>query len=99
MTAEQLRNLAATNAAVMVLHDDALVLADALEIADYCARADIECNCPWVGLGPDRQYDTTPREDVSPEENAMVAHSVRYLMARGHLVCDGALVRFTVDPT
>ncbi len=71
------------------------MLADALEIADSCARADIECSCHSNGEGREREYDTTPDPKVSPEENESIVQAVRYLAARGHIVCNGALVKFT----
>lgn len=98
LTPDYLRSLAEAGdpAWLPVLASCGTVLADALEIADDCARSDIECNCPcWDGEGSDRHYDTTPREDVAPEENESIAQAVRYLTARGHIVCTGALVRFT----
>lgn len=63
----------------------AIMLADAIEIADSCARSDIECNCHWIGDVPDQWYDTSiPHEDCRDA----IALSVRYLEARGLIVRD-----------
>ena len=68
------------------------IAAMAYEIADSCARADIECNCPrkWV-----RWYDTSA---VDVQEDAeCVDRALRYLDARGlikHHAEDPTLVNF-----
>lgn len=62
------------------------MLADAIEIADSCARADIECEC----LGNHAEgYDLS-----TAEAGEMVGQSVRYLMARGLIEREGDVVRF-----
>ena len=69
------------------------MLADAIEIADSCARSDIECFAYSPGDG---WYDTTrvlsretkPRDSVADKQAAAydlsaVEQAVRYLLARG----------------
>lgn len=81
--------------------NEARALRDALEIADSCARSDIESFCEWNAAGATRWYDTSegaihPADDHP--RNA-VAQAVRYLGARGILIRHGAsphLVRFEV---
>lgn len=59
------------------------MLADAIEIADSCARADIECHCTWEHIKGERWYDTRVTEE---RETEPIAQAVRYLEARGLLV-------------
>ena len=68
------------------------IAALAYEIADSCARSDIECNCPrkWG-----RWYDTTEVDERGDQE--CVARALRYLDARGlvkHHADAPALVNF-----
>ena len=57
------------------------MLADAVEIADSCARADIECHCRVVDTDDDlRWYDT---HVGAIEEWEAIAQAERYLTARG----------------
>lgn len=68
-------------------------LADAVEIADSCARADIECNVEHVDVDGG-WYDVTTCEDQDAD---IIAQATRYLTARGliHRHADLAyLVRF-----
>jgi hypothetical protein len=74
------------------------VFADALEIADSCARSDIECNCECSGKGAARWYRALPDPDISPEENEWLPQALRYLTARGLIERhpdNPDLVRFT----
>ncbi len=65
------------------------MLADALEIADSCARSDIESFCIWNEEGGVRWFDTLAVNDAcGPEANPMIAQAVRYLEARGMLTRD-----------
>lgn len=77
------------------------MLADAIEIADSCARADIESFCEWNTAGSTRWYDTSEAAihpaDAHPRK--AVAQAVRYLEARGDLIRHADkphLVRFEV---
>lgn len=69
---------------MVISKSEALLFADAIEIADSCARADIECNVepafPDGGSVP--WYDL---DHVDAESAAPVAQAVRYLEARGLL--------------
>ena len=64
------------------------MLADAIEIADSCARSDIECHCRGDF---ERGYDLASAE---PEDSEMLVQAVRYLTARGLIERDGEIVRF-----
>ena len=70
-----------------IMVQDCPMLADAMEIADSCARSDIECNV--LGRHPDKEkpqvfwYDLAT---VAPDDLDAIAQSVRYLEARGILV-------------
>jgi len=73
--------------------DAAFVIADAVEIADSCARSDIECNLS--GAFADGWYDTTSGEPSDHE--VWLEQALRYLGARGlieHHPEYGHLVRF-----
>ena len=60
------------------------VVALAIEIADSCARSDIESNCPWVERDGVRWYD------LAYWQNEFVQASARYLSLRGKLTrCEG----------
>lgn len=58
------------------------MLADAIEIADSCARADIECNVPLVDGALDeeklRAYDLSR---ISHDDEELIRQSMRYLTA------------------
>ena len=58
------------------------MLADAIEIADSCARADIECGVPHEGELPGAWYDLSK---VAEADQEMIGLSVRYLTRRGLL--------------
>lgn len=66
--------------------EECAVIADALEIADSCARADIESYCPSKrGAVPgERWYDT---DDGTVDDEA-ISQCIRYLEARGLLMRD-----------
>lgn len=69
------------------------MVADALEIADSCARSDIECHCHGQeGLEDIRWYETDSKtlDDI---ERPPVEQAIRYLDARG------LLIRHTTRPT
>jgi hypothetical protein len=66
------------------------MLADAMEIADDCARANIECECL---SHPGGGYDLASINEP-PEIEAMLLQSVRYLVARGLATQEGSIVRF-----
>lgn len=75
----------------VIATDAAYMLADAVEIADSCARADIECN---VHGYDDGWHDTTNHD---PEDTDAIVQALRYLGARGlieHHPEHGHLVRF-----
>lgn len=63
------------------------MLADAMEIADSCARSDIECNVMQAFQTPDlrRWYDSSTAD---PEDREAIDQALRYLEARGILVRD-----------
>lgn len=83
--------------ALIVDAADMPMIADALEIADSCARADIESCCTARGEGDDYRawwWDTSSTES---EDDAMVAQALRYCEARGLIErhpTDAPLVRF-----
>ncbi len=58
------------------------MLADAMEIADSCARADIESFCEPAEVPGGRWWNV---EAVTPEERPMVDQALRYLDARGRI--------------
>lgn len=60
--------------------DLAYVFADAIEIADECARSDIECNCGLTPTTAPGYYDST---DHDPEDTDNIIQALRYLDARG----------------
>lgn len=68
-----------------IMASDCATLADALEIADSCARAEIECSCrnagPRDGGG---WWWNTRHEDPNFADD--IAQGLRYLEARGLLV-------------
>lgn len=76
------------------------MLADAMEIADSCARADIESECRAEGEGGDFRNWWWNIESADPESRGMVDKSLRYLDARGLVECrtenGKRLVRFRV---
>lgn len=63
------------------------MLADAIEIADSCASADIECHCGIeflkVGDGSSTRWCDLSRCD--PEDEARIGQALRYLRARGRI--------------
>lgn len=67
---------------------DCPMLADAMEIADSCARSDIESFCNGVGHAPagHRQYDIHAVVPDEPIVKETVAIAVRYLEARELLI-------------
>jgi hypothetical protein len=63
------------------------MMADAIEIADSCARSDIECNCglhyEWTADGVSvKWYDTTR---IDAEDGPHLEQALRYLDARGRI--------------
>lgn len=76
---------------------DAPMLADAMDIADSCARADIESHCTARGEGEDYRgwwWDTSSAE---ADDEAAVVQALRYCEARGLIIrhpTDAPLVRF-----
>lgn len=84
--------------ATIVFPPDVELLIDAIEIADSCARSDIECSCKWTDTTPARWYDTA--SDRDPEILATIAQVVRYLEARGQIERNAEkphLVRFVTQ--
>ena len=68
-------------------------LRDAIEIADSCARADIEGNCISIDGG---WFDVAYRDPIEWE---WLGHAVRYLTARNLIIAhptDANLIRFVV---
>ena len=69
-----------------IYQDDAAMLLDAMEIADSCSIADIECNVQSrerVEGGESFWYDL---ETVAPLDLDAITQAVRYLTARGILL-------------
>lgn len=71
------------------------MIADAITIADSCARADIECNCHISEIGDERWHDTGVLAtihgyqaigDADPETASMIRLALRYLDARGLVI-------------
>lgn len=78
----KLRSAAACPEAFVAIDaKDARMLADAIEIADSCARADIESFCAHVDDVLTGLWWNT--NDTGPEEKEMVAVALRYVEARG----------------
>lgn len=78
-------------------HSTAPMIADALEIADSCARADIESHCTARGEGEDYRGWWWDTSSAAPEDEDTVAQALRYCEARELLdrhSDDAALVRF-----
>lgn len=89
-------------------------IALAVEIADSCARSDIECNCPWrtvddeavpgeIVRGVGQWYDTAPMtdEDACVTDREWLTQALRYLELCGMLIrndTDPALVRVRDEP-
>lgn len=88
LSPEWLREKASSpDAVILIMQPHLSTLADALEIADSCARSDIESFCGWEGEADVRWYDTT-EDAISPADDyskKTVAQAVRYLDARGAL--------------
>ncbi len=85
LTAAFLREPRAENSLILIAPADALILADALEIADSAARCDIESNCASTNCNVDAifWYDLS---SVDPDDGwAMIAvpQAMRYLESRG----------------
>lgn len=55
----------------------------AFEIADSCARADLECNVEIVSFEGDRWYDLAGK---TTDDSDLLRQSIRYLELRGQLV-------------
>jgi len=62
------------------------MLIDAIEIADSCARADIECNCSWFENPQGVWWYDLDTADATAQ--SAVAQAVRYLGARGRIERD-----------
>lgn len=92
MTIELLRRAAGLHSACVFYFapEIASMLADAVEIADDCARANIECECL---SHPGGGYDLAKLNEA-PEIESLVLQSVRYLVARGLATQEGSIVRF-----
>lgn len=89
ITPEKLRAAATTGADWLPIPASCgPMLADALELADSCARADIECECRGSFA---EGYDLSSAEDFTKEA---IEKSVRYLTARGLIEREGDIVRF-----
>jgi hypothetical protein len=84
-----LRGLIATAgpAEIVISQAEASVVVDAIEIADSCARADIECNVQPVFLdGNDETwYDLDHVDPEYCDDSGPIHQAVRYLEARGLL--------------
>lgn len=97
ITPEKLRASAAlyaqnpkTSTWAPILAKDCGMLADAMEIADSCARSHIECSCMHAGGTPTKGlfWDTA---QVAEEDKALIEQELRYLDSRGLLIRkDGA---------
>lgn len=103
LTAEWLRKQAGEGVCFMGDAKDALMLADAIEIADSSARSDIECYCPHVDDRgnelmrlildkQDRWYDL----DSSMPARLDVEYPVK--LAERYLESCGLLIRHTDRP-
>lgn len=76
---------------------DAPMIADALEIADSCARADIESYCKATGEGADYREWSWDTSTADEDDSEAIAQALRYLDARGLIERDTnrpELVRF-----
>jgi hypothetical protein len=93
ITPDELRAVAAARTWLPVRASCGLMLADAMEIADSCARADIECHCVRVELRGGRWYDLASANKTAEIEP--IAQAARYLLARGLIERVGDRVRFT----
>jgi hypothetical protein len=83
--ADRLRAIAAKQHATVIYGSTIELLADAVAIADDCARADIECNSLWQDIDG-RRWFTLDWEGAAADENeAMLRKSVTYLERRGRL--------------
>lgn len=67
-----------------IMVQDCPMLADAMEIADSSARADIECQC--LGAGKDQIGNWWDTSTADAESKPMIEQSMRYLEARGLLI-------------
>lgn len=68
-----------------VRSDECDMLADAMDIADSCARSHIECTCMHAGGTPTTGlfWDTA---QVPPEDVPLIEQELRYLDSRGLLI-------------
>lgn len=99
ITPEKLRELADRNCGPVLRREELHMLADAMEIADSCARADIESSCTARGDGDDYRNWWWDTSSADAEDEEMIALSLRYLEARGLIErnpTDAPLVRFKV---
>lgn len=83
--------------ALIVDAADMPLLADAMEIADSCARADIESCCTARGDGDDYRNWWWDTSSADTEDETMIAQALRYCEARGLIErhpTDAPLVRF-----
>lgn len=86
ITPDKLRAAALTGAPfAAVSSTDCDLLADAMEIADSCARSHIECTCMHAGGTPTTGlfWDTS---QVAPEDRPWIDQELRYLDRRGLLI-------------
>lgn len=83
LTADWLRKPRGINALLTFPADCGAMLAEALDIADSCARSDLECNVPPVA-GTERWYDLGGL--TGDEDRRWADQAVRYLEMRGQLV-------------
>lgn len=67
-----------------IMANECAMLADAMEIADSAARADIECQCRCAGDHDTGHWWDTASAD--PEDREGIEQSMRYLDARGLLI-------------
>ena len=82
---EKLRSaLEVDSAFVAIEKRDVQVLIDALEIADSCARSDIESFCGPI-VNAKWQQEWWNVQEAGADEREMVDRAVRYLEARGLL--------------
>jgi len=87
LTSAWLREYRPPNGVLPIGVEVAAMLADALDIADSAARADIELYCVAVTRGDETWWNW---ENLDPVDGApYIEQAVRYLEARGLLERDG----------
>lgn len=94
-----LRQHRAANSTVFLTVAEAFAVADAIEIADSCARSDIESNCDRFEEDGERYYDPSDMDPLDDWAVKAIGQAVRYLEARGLIErhANGRLVRLVSE--